>query len=137
MIPKVNLYEIKEDIINNLATNFLDIQVRDGTAKSEDFGNNFKVCKVILTLGSDIQNLSSTGSLDLILYYYKPDGIESDMNDILQYLLYNEIDGSLDERVWETTTWRYKLSFDRIMDSYYGEQEFILPARLYVRVYGK
>ena len=137
MIPQINLYEIKEDIITNLNTQFSTLQVRDGTAKAEEFDSDFKVCKVITELSTDRQRVSSLGTVQIILYYYTVDGIESDMNDILQYLLYEEIDGSLCEKLWSTTTWRYKLSFDKMMDSYYGEQEYILPARLEVRVLGK
>jgi hypothetical protein len=137
MIPQINLYEIKQDIINKLTTQFTDLQVKDGTAKADEYDSDFKVCKVITELSPDRQRVSSLGTLQIILYYYTVDGIESDMNDILQYLLYEEIDGSLYEKIWETTTWRYKLSFDKMMDSYYGEQEYILPARLELRVLGK
>lgn len=141
MIPQINLYEIKSDIIQNLTGEFTDLDVRDNTASSENYSTDFKVCRVGLSLGKDRQAVSSVGTLDVILYYYDPSGIEEKMDNIITYLLY-EVDSSTGEvtgeKLWETTNWRYKINYRNLYDTYASENnEYILPAALDIRAYGK
>ncbi len=141
MIPQINLYEIKSDIIQNLTSEFTNLDVRDNTASSENYSTDFKVCKIGLSLGKDRQSVSSVGTLDVILYYYDPSGIEEQMDNIITYLLY-EVDDSTGEvtgeKLWETTNWRYKINYRNLYDTYASENnEYILPAALDIRAYGK
>lgn len=142
MIPVRNLWEVKNDIIQQLEAEFTDIQVGDNMLKREyNNTSGYKLCRVSIAWIPDKQRLSMKGTLNITLYYDGANNIEIDMGRISDYLQYGDIEDKditeIRETYRETDHWKYKVTEAKYRNLISEENEGILPNQFTVIVFPK